>query len=70
MVAGKPMLRVLGLFNPIMREMVEMNYLMSEPLILDDSALQALIGPIRKTSYDEGIRLAFAAAQDAAKVAA
>jgi len=70
MVVGKPMLRVLGLFNPILREMVEMNYLMSEPLVLDDSALQALIGPIKKTSYDEGIRLAFAAAQEASKVAA
>jgi len=70
MVAGKPMLRLLGLFNPILREMVEMNYLMSEPFVLDDSALQALIGPIKKTSYDEGIRLAFAAAQDTLKVAA
>jgi hypothetical protein len=50
--------------------MVEMNYLMSEPLVLDDSALQALIGPIRKTPYDEGIRLALAAAQEALKVAA
>ena len=70
MVVGKPMLRVLGLFNPILREMVEMNYLMSEPLVLDDRALQALIGPIKKTSYDEGIRLAFAAAQDTQKVAA
>ena len=62
MVAGKPMLRVLGLFNPIMRELVEMNYLMSEPLVLDDSALQALIGPIRKTSYEDGIRIALAGA--------
>ena len=70
MVVGKPMLRVLGLFNPILRELVEMNYLMSEPLVLDDSALQALIGPIRKTSYDEGIRLAFAAAQETLKIAA
>jgi nucleoside-diphosphate-sugar epimerase len=70
MVAGKPMLRMLGLFNPIIRETVEMNYLMSEPLILDDSALQGLIGPIRKTSYEEGIRLAFEAARDALKVAA
>ncbi|MGF6722864.1 nucleoside-diphosphate-sugar epimerase [Paraburkholderia sp. GAS41] len=70
MVAGKPMLRVLGLFNPILREMVEMNYLMSEPFVLDDSALQALIGPIKKTPYDEGIRLAFAAEHEASSVAA
>jgi nucleoside-diphosphate-sugar epimerase len=70
MVAGKPMLRVLGLFNPILREMVEMNYLMTEPLVLDDSALQALLGPIRKTSYDEGIGIAFAAAKAALRLAA
>jgi nucleoside-diphosphate-sugar epimerase len=65
MVAGKTMLRILGLFNPMMRELVEMHYLLTEPIVLDDSALQALIGPVSKTSYDEGIRLAFAAAQRA-----
>ncbi|HEY3596937.1 MAG TPA: NAD-dependent epimerase/dehydratase family protein [Paraburkholderia sp.] len=68
-VAGKSMLRVLGLFNPIMRELVEMHYLLSDPLVLDDSSLQALIGPLRKTPYDEGIRRSFAAAQRALAVA-
>ncbi|CAE6822507.1 hypothetical protein R69746_06119 [Paraburkholderia aspalathi] len=66
MVAGKTLLRVLGLFNPIMRELVEMNYLMTEPVVLDDSALTQLIGPIAKTSYKDGIRQAFAAARAAA----
>lgn len=56
MVAGKWTLRVMGLFNPFMKEMVEMNYLLSDPLIVDDRALARLIGPIHKTSYDEGIR--------------
>ena len=60
-VAGKTMLRVLGLFDKFMREAVEMNYLMTEPVIMDDSALQELIGPIRKTPYAEGIRQALAA---------
>lgn len=60
-VAGKTMLRLIGLFNPFMREMVEMNYLMTEPLIMDDSALQRLIGPIRKTPYAEGVRRMLAA---------
>lgn len=55
-VAGKTMLRLFGLFNPMMREMVEMNYLLTDPLLMDDSALQRLIGPIHKTSYAEGIR--------------
>jgi nucleoside-diphosphate-sugar epimerase len=60
-VAGKTMLRILGLFNPFMREMVEMNYLLTEPVLMDDSALQQLIGPIHKTSYVEGIRQTLAA---------
>ena len=60
-VAGKTMLRVLGLFNRLMRELVEMNYLMTDPLVMDDSALQRLIGPIRKTPYAEGIRQTLAA---------
>ncbi|MCO4888283.1 NAD-dependent epimerase/dehydratase family protein [Cupriavidus sp. WGtm5] len=60
-VAGKTMLRLIGLFNPFMREMVEMHYLMSEPLIMDDSALQRLIGPIHKTPYAQGIRQTLAA---------
>ena len=55
-VAGKTLLRVMGLFSKMMREMVEMNYLLTEPLVLDDSALRSLIGPIRKTPYAEGIR--------------
>ena len=59
--AGKSLLRVLGLFNPLMREMVEMHYLLTEPVIMDDSALQRLIGPIAKTPYPEGIRQTLAA---------
>ncbi|WP_439687585.1 NAD-dependent epimerase/dehydratase family protein [Cupriavidus oxalaticus] len=62
-IAGKGMLRLLGLFNPFMRELVEMHYLMTDPLILDDAALQRLIGPIRKTPYAEGIRQTLAACQ-------
>lgn len=60
-VAGKTMLRLLGLFNPMMREMVEMNYLLTEPLLMNDAALQQLIGPIHKTPYHEGIRQTLAA---------
>lgn len=63
-VAGKTLLRILGLFKPMMRELVEMNYLITEPLIMDDSALQRLIGPIRKTSYADGIRQSLAAVRE------
>jgi nucleoside-diphosphate-sugar epimerase len=69
-VAGKPMLRALGLFNPVLRELVEMHYLLTDPVVLDDTALQTLIGPIRKTSYEEGIVQSLAAARDAVRQAA
>jgi|SRR5215813_3975262 len=61
MAAGKTMLRIMGLFDPLLREFVEMNYLLSDPLIVDDSALQQLLGPIRKTPYAEGVQQSLAA---------
>jgi len=60
-VAGKAMLSVLGLFDRMLREIARMHYLLTEPLIMDDSALQRLIGPIRKTPYAEGVRQSLAA---------
>lgn len=56
-VAGKTTLRLLGLFNPLMRELVEMNYLLTNPVLMDDSALNNLLGGIRKTSYEQGFEL-------------
>jgi nucleoside-diphosphate-sugar epimerase len=63
--AGTMLLRVLGLFNPMMRELVEMSYLYETPVLLDDAKLNALLGGLRKTSYDDGIRATVAAALDA-----
>ena len=60
-VAGKMMLRLLGLFNPLMREMVEMHYLLTNPVLMDDGALQELLGPIHKTPYSDGVRECLAA---------
>jgi len=62
-VAGKNTLRVLGLFNPLMRELVEMNYLLTTPVVLDDSLLRGLLGEISKTPYDEGLRASLNAAR-------
>jgi nucleoside-diphosphate-sugar epimerase len=62
MAAGKTMLRLFGLFDPVLRELVEMHYLLTDPLIVDDSALQQLLGPITKTPYSEGVRQSLAAA--------
>ena len=64
-VAGKLLQRIMGIANPLMREMVEMNYLWSEPVVLDDAKLARAIGPPHKTSYEEGIRSGVEAARQA-----
>jgi len=56
-VAGKFMLRLLGLFNPFLREVVEMHYLWTTPVKLDDTRLRQLLPNLHKTPYSEGIRL-------------
>jgi hypothetical protein len=53
--AGPLMIRFLGLFIPIMKELVEMYYLQDTPVLLDDAKLQAKLGPIKRTPYREGI---------------
>ncbi len=50
------MLRVGGLFNPLLRELVELQYLGETPVLLDDGALAAALGPLAKTPYEEGVR--------------
>jgi nucleoside-diphosphate-sugar epimerase len=71
-LAGKPvktrafgvgMLRAIGLFQPVMRQLVEMNYLLTDPFILDDSALRALLGEVKRTPLQEGLRQSLAAAR-------
>lgn len=54
-VAGKFMLRVLGLFNPFVREVIEMHYLWTTPVKLDDTRLRQLLPNLHKTPYAEGI---------------
>jgi nucleoside-diphosphate-sugar epimerase len=55
-VVGKTMLRLIGLFNPFMRELVEMHYLQTTPVLMDDSTLTRLLGGVKKTSYVEGVK--------------
>jgi nucleoside-diphosphate-sugar epimerase len=61
--AGKTLLRMVGWFNPEVREVIEMLYLQETPVILDDSKLAAKLGRLPKTPYDEGIRLTLEAAK-------
>lgn len=55
-VIGKTMLRIGGLFNPFVRELVEMHYLQTTPVIMDDTALHRLLGNVRATSYADGLK--------------
>jgi len=60
-VVNKLTLRVIGLFDKMMRELVEMHYLQTTPVLMDDTALCALLPGLHKTSYAEGIRQTLAA---------
>jgi nucleoside-diphosphate-sugar epimerase len=58
--AGRTLLRMMGWFNPLMRELPEMLYLQETPVMLDDEKLRSRLGQVHKTSYDEGIQLTIA----------
>ncbi|MEJ5367135.1 MAG: NAD-dependent epimerase/dehydratase family protein [Bryobacteraceae bacterium] len=53
---GRMMLRLGGLFSPLLRELVELQYLGEVPVLLDDTALRAVLGEVSKTPYEEGVR--------------
>ncbi|MDQ1909332.1 NAD-dependent epimerase/dehydratase family protein [Paenibacillus sp. GD4] len=52
---GRVSLSLIGLFIPVMKEIVEMLYLTEEPLILSGEKYQRQIGPISSTGFQEGI---------------
>jgi nucleoside-diphosphate-sugar epimerase len=45
-----------GLFMPVLRELGEMRYLFTTPVLLDDSKLHALLPGVKKTPYAEGAK--------------
>jgi nucleoside-diphosphate-sugar epimerase len=51
---GPTLLRIGGLFDPRLRELVELRYLHTTPLLVDDSSLREVIH-VPKTSYLEGV---------------
>ncbi|KAB8139354.1 NAD(P)H-binding protein [Gracilibacillus oryzae] len=55
-IVNKLMIQLLGLFDKNMREVVEMFYLTKEPVVLDGELYEREIGPIPKTSYEEGLK--------------
>jgi nucleoside-diphosphate-sugar epimerase len=54
--ANKTMLRIMGIFSPFMREVAEMHYLWTTPVVLDDTRLRRLLPGLRRTSYEDGIQ--------------
>jgi nucleoside-diphosphate-sugar epimerase len=53
---GRGMLIMAGLFSPLLRQLVELQYLGETPVLLDDSALASVLGGLQKTPYEEGVR--------------
>ena len=53
---GRTKLRLGGLVDPFVKELVEMLYLFETPVILDDSKLRAKLGTVEKTAYEAGIQ--------------
>lgn len=52
----KWMIQFIGLFNPFMREVVEMLYLTVDPVVLSGAKYAGKIGPLPRTNYEEGLR--------------
>ncbi|MFJ5262572.1 NAD-dependent epimerase/dehydratase family protein [Streptomyces sp. NPDC088387] len=53
---GKGAQRVIGLFNPTVRELAETAYQRDRPFIADDSAFRGAFAPVEVTSHAEGVR--------------
>ncbi len=62
-VFGMAMLRIIGFFQPMLKEMVEMNYLLTDPFIMNDDALGTLLGGLKKTPLREGLKRSLEAAR-------
>ncbi len=55
---SKTIIRLMGIFQPFMKEMVEMMYLTEEPIVLSGEKYEAFIGELPRTTYHEGLRTA------------
>lgn len=52
---GKTMLRLVGLFDPAVRETAEMLYQWEQPFLVSDDAFQQVLGPQEPTPLDEAV---------------
>jgi nucleoside-diphosphate-sugar epimerase len=70
-VAGLPwgVIRVIGLFRPVMRELARMSYLWRVPHAIDGSSLERAVGALPMTPPARALRLALAELQLGARAA-
>jgi nucleoside-diphosphate-sugar epimerase len=54
-VASRPMVRIGGLFNPLVRELNETLYQFDRPFVSDASKFQAAFGPFEPTLHREAV---------------
>lgn len=53
---GRISLSLIGMFNPVMKEVVEMLYLTEEPFVLSGEKYEREIGPIEWTPHEQAIK--------------
>jgi len=54
-VASRPMIRMAGLFNPLLRELNETLYQFERPFVADASKFQRAFGPFETTAHREAV---------------
>jgi nucleoside-diphosphate-sugar epimerase len=54
-VASRPMIRIAGLFNPLVRELNETLYQFERPFVSDASKFQSGFGPLPPTPHAEAV---------------
>jgi nucleoside-diphosphate-sugar epimerase len=55
-VAPRPMIRLVGVFNPLVRELNETLYQFERPFVSDASKFQGAFGPFEPTPHQEAVR--------------
>lgn len=55
-VASRTMIRLAGLFNPVVRELNETLYQFERPFVSDASKFRSAFGPFEPTPHDEAVR--------------
>jgi hypothetical protein len=55
-VASRPMIRLVGVFNPLVRELNETLYQFERPFVSDASTFQRAFGPFEPTPHGDAVR--------------